>query len=158
MKFDLKELRKLVSLVEEANISEITLEDKEGEKVCIKKGGGYDVAAQPIVQLQPQTQPQQAIAPTQAADSEQVKVEDTSNNVDVVSPMVGTFYAAANPDSAPYVKVGDRVNKGDTLCIVEAMKLFNEIEAEISGTITEVLLNNATPVEYGQVLIKMKPA
>ena len=81
-----------------------------------------------------------------------------SNLIDVTSPMVGTFYRAPAPDAASYVQVGSRVGTGDTLCIIEAMKLMNELEAEVSGTIAEILVENAEPVEYGQPLFRIEPA
>jgi len=83
---------------------------------------------------------------------------DDSNYVPVKSPMIGTFYRASNPDTPPFVQVGDKVEKGQIVCIVEAMKLFNEIESEVSGTIVKVLADNATPVEYDQPLFLVDPA
>jgi acetyl-CoA carboxylase biotin carboxyl carrier protein len=87
--------------------------------------------------------------------------EDTSAGsalLEVTSPMVGTFYRAPAPDAPPYVEVGDRVSKGQTVCILEAMKLMNELECEVSGTIREICVENADPVEYGQVLFRIEPA
>jgi acetyl-CoA carboxylase biotin carboxyl carrier protein len=81
-----------------------------------------------------------------------------SNLVEVTSPMVGTFYRSPSPDSPPFVEVGSKVTTGDTLCIIEAMKLMNELEAELDGTIREVLVQNGEPVEYGQVLFRVEPA
>ncbi|HSR41048.1 MAG TPA: acetyl-CoA carboxylase biotin carboxyl carrier protein, partial [Longimicrobiales bacterium] len=84
--------------------------------------------------------------------------EEGNGLVEVASPMVGTFYRAPAPDAPPYVEVGDRVSKGDTLCIIEAMKLMNELECETPGTIAEIRVENADPVEYGQVLFRIDPA
>ena len=81
-----------------------------------------------------------------------------SNSKEVLSPMPGTFYSAPSPEADPFVKVGDSVKKGDTLCIIEAMKIMNEIEAESSGTISEIVINNGEPVEYNQPLFKIKPS
>lgn len=91
---------------------------------------------------------------------EHIKTDEVNheNSTEIKSPMVGTFYESSSPDSAPYVKVGDKVKKGDILCIVEAMKVMNEIEAEIEGEIIEILVSNESPVEYGQVLFKIKGA
>jgi acetyl-CoA carboxylase biotin carboxyl carrier protein len=94
-------------------------------------------------------------APSQQAPA---KAESTSKKtLDIKSPMIGTFYRSSSPDTPPFVSVGDKVTKGQTVCIIEAMKLFNEIESEISGTIVKVMLENATPVEYDQVLFVVEP-
>jgi acetyl-CoA carboxylase biotin carboxyl carrier protein len=148
MQYDIKELKKLIALVEESKISELSLEDKNGEKVLIKKSNGVEIVASGPVPV-PVVASASAVAPVSVAP---VAVSD-ENEVAIKSPMVGTYYASANPDSPPYVKIGDHVKKGDTIGIVEAMKLFNEIESEVSGTVTKILVNNATPVEYGQPLI-----
>jgi len=79
------------------------------------------------------------------------------NTVDIKSPMIGTFYRSANPDSPPFISVGDKISKGQTVCIIEAMKLFNEIESEVSGTVVKILCENSSPVEYDQVLFVVEP-
>jgi acetyl-CoA carboxylase biotin carboxyl carrier protein len=84
-------------------------------------------------------------------------VAATAKTVDIKSPMIGTFYRSANPDSPPMISVGDKVSKGQTVCIIEAMKLFNEIESEVSGTIVKVMVENSSPVEYDQVLFVVEP-
>jgi acetyl-CoA carboxylase biotin carboxyl carrier protein len=89
---------------------------------------------------------------------EAVPEAPASNLVEITSPMVGTFYRAASPDSDPYVSVGSSISSGDTLCIIEAMKLMNELEAETGGVIREVCVENAEPVEYGQVLFRIEPS
>ena len=91
-------------------------------------------------------------------DSESIKDSKEVNLVEIKSPMPGTFYSSPDPDSAPFVNIGDNVNAGDTVCIVEAMKIMNEIEAESSGTISEIVINNGEPVEYNQPLFKIKPS
>jgi len=157
MKFDLKELKKLITLVEDADISELSLEDKDGEKVSIKKGGGLSV---PSSQFSVVSSPPPPGSPLNIAEPEVTEgpsSEATVGLVAVKSPMVGSFYTAPNPDSPDYVKVGDHVNAGDTVCIVEAMKLFNEIETEISGTVVKINVENMSPVEYGQDLMLIKP-
>jgi len=164
MKFDLKELKRLITLVEEANISELSLEDKEGEKVSIKKGGSISFAnsnSQPV-QMQNFTAPNQTenLQTSQNQNANNISTEKPttpdSELVSINSPMVGTFYTSANPDAPAYIKEGDQIKVGDTVCIVEAMKLFNEIESEVSGIVSKILVKNASTVEYGQPLILVK--
>ena len=166
MKFDLKELKRLITLVEEANISELSLEDKEGEKVSIKKGGSISFANSTSHPIQMQnfssptpTENSQANLTTNP-DSENANTEKSapqdSELVSIKSPIVGTYYASANPDAPAYIKEGDHIKIGDTVCIVEAMKLFNEIESEVSGIVSKILVKNASTVEYGQPLILVK--
>jgi acetyl-CoA carboxylase biotin carboxyl carrier protein len=100
-----------------------------------------------------QTAPQAVTAPPVKAE----KPAASSTTLDIKSPMIGTFYRTANPDSPPFVSVGDKITKGQTVCIIEAMKLYNEIEAEVSGTLVKVMIENATPVEYDQVLFIVEP-
>jgi acetyl-CoA carboxylase biotin carboxyl carrier protein len=100
-----------------------------------------------------------AVGPAPAAAKAAPVPEPTpgKKTVDIKSPMIGTFYRSGNPDSPPFVSVGDKVTKGQTVCIIEAMKLFNEIESEVSGTIVKVLVENSTPVEYDQALFVVEP-
>ena len=107
--------------------------------------------ATPSAQGFAQPAPQQSSAPAKAESGSGRKT------VEIKSPMIGTFYRSSSPDSAPFVSVGDKVSKGQTVAIIEAMKLFNEIESEVSGTVVKVLLENATPVEYDQVLFVVEP-
>ena len=105
-----------------------------------------------------QAQSPTAIAPSAPAALKQEKAAAPGKKTsDIKSPMIGTFYRSANPDSAPFVSVGDKIAKGQTLCVIEAMKLFNEIESEVSGTLVKVMIENATPVEYDQVLFVVEP-
>ena len=147
---DLRKLKKLIDLVEESGISELELTEGE-ESVRISRQG------------QAVQQPQQYTIPQQPAPSIQNDTTTPTANVvkeDVVqesdnaltSPMVGTFYRSSSPEADPYVEVGSTVKKGDTLCIVEAMKLLNEIEADRDGTIKKILVENAQPVEFGEPL------
>ncbi len=150
---DITYIRKLTKLLQSSDLTEI--EVKEGDaSVRITRS-----ATAPLVTTTmpaPQTPPPSP-APAPAAAAVPEPAEEESANT-ITSPMVGTFYQAPSPDADPFVKVGDRVNKGDTLCIIEAMKLMNEIEAEYSGTVTKVLAENAAPVEYGQPLFVIIPA
>ena len=150
---DLRKLKTLIDLVAESDISE--LEVTEGEsKVRIVKSGAPAAQSQ-VVMMQPQAaQPTPAVgmvAPApQAAAAEAAPAEPTGHVVK--SPMVGTFYRSSAPGSAPLVEIGSVVKEGDTVCIIEAMKLFNEIDADASGTIRQVLVENGQAVEFGQPL------
>jgi acetyl-CoA carboxylase biotin carboxyl carrier protein len=157
---DLKDIRQIIKMVEASNISEFELEE-DGIKVKIKKNDSTnpvqisDVqvvtapAPQPVVQTPPK-----AVMPETPIPVQEEKEESTvsDNLIEVRSPMVGTFYRAPSPDADPYIEVGQAVSVGQTLCIVEAMKLMNEIEAEVGGKIVKILAENAQPVEYNQPL------
>jgi len=148
---DLRKIKKLMELLEESGIAEI--EVKEGEE-SIKLSRNITSSAAPLQQMvqQPMMAPQQQA--TQAASQVENKKDDSSNqNRNTVnSPMVGTFYASASPESKPFVTVGQSVKKGDTLCILEAMKMMNQVQAETDGKILEILIDNAEPVEFDQPL------
>ncbi len=159
---DLKEVKQLIKIVENSNISEIEIEE-EGKKLRITKTfpskNGNTVVMPSFQQAMPvQAIPQTAApavlptgeqAPSPISEAEKPR---SSNTVEVRSPMVGTFYRAPSPDADPYVEIGQTVAVGQTLCIIEAMKLMNEIESEVSGKIVDILVENAQPVEYNQVL------
>ncbi|WP_019141942.1 acetyl-CoA carboxylase biotin carboxyl carrier protein [Noviherbaspirillum massiliense] len=148
---DLRKLKTLIDLVAESDIAE--LEVTEGEsKVRIVKSSG----AQPgqVVMMQPQAAPQALAAPVAAPAASQAAPSapaEPQGHV-VKSPMVGTFYRASSPGNPPFVEIGSTVKAGDTLCIIEAMKLLNEIDADASGVIKEILVENGQPVEFGQPL------
>ncbi|MEO7326082.1 MAG: acetyl-CoA carboxylase biotin carboxyl carrier protein [Dokdonella sp.] len=146
---DLRKIKKLIDLLEESNLAE--LEIKEGEEIVrlsrIPKGM---VSAFPAAAPQ-QVQPVHvAAAPAAASAPAPAEEKSTPEGHVVKAPMVGTFYASANPESAVYVKVGQAVKAGDTLGIIEAMKMFNQIEADISGTVRAILVNNGQPVEFDE--------
>lgn len=165
-----QEIRELIKLVDQSCIDEFVYEI-DGSKITMKKNIAPVVpAVQPVVQAaapavtEVQTVPTAAIstAPVQEVRQEAPKEEasnqqDTSNLHKITSPMVGTFYASPTPDADAYVKAGSVVTKDSIVCIVEAMKLFNEIEAEVNGEIVEVLVKNGQLVEYGQPLFLVKP-
>ena len=151
MKFDLEYLEKLANIVYENDLSEITLEDDE-RAVCLRREKQQVVqAAAPMVM--PATVTSQVVAPSVKPATEEVKIESAPKGTPITAPMVGTFYSAPSPDAAPFVKVGDTVSAGQVVCIIEAMKLMNEIEAEVSGKITEICVKNGESVEFGQVLM-----
>lgn len=148
---DMRKLKTLVDLVSESNISELEITEAEGKVRIVKAGYGVPTtmmmpAAAPMMM---QAAPQAAAAPAADAAAEAAPVQ--TGHV-VKSPMVGTFYRSSAPGSAAYVEVGAVVKEGDTLCIIEAMKLLNEIDADKSGTITQILVENGQPVEFGQPL------
>jgi acetyl-CoA carboxylase biotin carboxyl carrier protein len=160
---DAKDIKRLLDAVKEAEISELVLETGD-YKLTVKRGTEQSVVYASPVQHAPQPAPQPVSPPaqeTQAAPAAPGAAPQApaarSNLVDVTAPIVGTFYAAPSPDAPVFVKVGDRVEPGKVLCIIEAMKLMNEIEAEVSGTIAEILVRNEDPVEYGQILFRIEP-
>lgn len=148
---DLRKLKTLIDLVQASGVSELEITE-EGEKVRIVNKP-VSVASQPAVVEVPQPvyRPAEPAAAPAAAPTPAPKAAAPSGT-QVTSPMVGTFYRAPSPGADPFVQVGSQVKKGDTLCIIEAMKLLNEIEAEVSGTVKEILVDNAQPVEFGQAL------
>ena len=163
MTLKMHEIRELIQLIDESSIDEFELE-KDGEKVAIRKVKP-EVVTQQVASpaFVPSVAPQ-AVAPA-AVQQEQspapvpAKEESTDTNLHkIVSPMVGTFYRASSPEAGPYVNEGDSVNNKTVVCIVEAMKLMNELEAEVNGTIVEVLAENGQLVEYGQPLFLVKPS
>lgn len=160
----IQEIREIIKLIDQSNIDEF-LYEHEGSKIKLKKQGEQIMVSAPVA-AQPQAV--QAAAPVAAAPAavevkaetpapvkETPKVED-ENLHKITSPMVGTFYASPSPDAAAYVQAGDKVGENSVVCIVEAMKLFNEIEAEVKGEIVEVLADNGQLVEYGQPLFLVK--
>ena len=147
---DLRKLKTLIDLVSESNISELEITETEG-KVRIVKGGG----AAPVQYVQTVAAPAAAPAagaPAAPALASAPAVEAAPAGHAVKSPMVGTFYRSSSPGAAAFVEIGSKVNEGDTICIIEAMKILNEIEADKSGTITQILGENGQAVEYGQPL------
>ncbi len=150
MKFDLDYLEKIASIIYENDLSEIKLEEDK-KSVCFKRE--KQTAAQPYVPaVMPTTVTSQVISPVQSKKDDKPK-QNQHKGIPITSPMVGTFYASPSPDEPPFVKIGDTVAIGQVVCIIEAMKLMNEIEAEASGKITEICVNNGDSVEFGQVLM-----
>jgi acetyl-CoA carboxylase biotin carboxyl carrier protein len=147
MKFDLEYLKKLANIVYENDLSEITLEDDE-KAVCFKREKN-----QPVLQAVPAVIPSTVTSQVVSSPKKETKSEDTHKGTPIKSPMVGTFYSAPSPDDAPFVKVGDNISIGQIICIIEAMKLMNEIEADASGKVTEICVKNGDSIEFGQVLM-----
>lgn len=146
---DLRKLKTLIDLVSESNVSELEITEAEG-KVRIVKGGGAVVqqAAAPVAMAPPAVS---AAPVAQAAAAQPAPAPEPTGHI-VKSPMVGTFYRASAPGAKSFVEVGSQVKEGETVCIIEAMKILNEIEADKSGTITQILCENGQAVEYGQPL------
>ena len=151
---DLRKLKTLIDLVAESSISELEITEAEG-RVRIVKAPPPSAQPAPVAQVVqiPASQPAAAAqAPAAAAPAQQAAAPAPSRGKTVKSPMVCTLYRAPNPEADPFVTVGSTVKVGDTLCIIEAMKLMNEIESEFAGTVVEILVENGQPIEYGQPL------
>jgi acetyl-CoA carboxylase biotin carboxyl carrier protein len=144
---DLRKLKKLIDLVQESGIAELEITEGE-EKVKIVKGGVVSMTAAPSAVM---ALPAAAPVPSATAAAPPHPAEVQEGHV-VKAPMVGTFYRSSSPDAKPFVEVGQTVKEGDTICIIEAMKLMNEIEADASGSVKAILVENGQPVEYGQPL------
>jgi acetyl-CoA carboxylase biotin carboxyl carrier protein len=153
--FDVRKVRKFIELMNEHDLAEIDLRQGD-QRIRLRRGPEtVAVAAAPSI---PTAAAHSPIAHPAQADKTGATEADEGNTIVIRSPMVGTFYAAANPESAPFVKVGDQVGPETTVCIVEAMKVFNEIPAECSGRILAALVQNGDPVEFGQPLFRVEPS
>jgi acetyl-CoA carboxylase biotin carboxyl carrier protein len=162
---DFQQLRELLSAIAQTDITELSLKSDDFE-LKVKKGFGPSASELvPVVQTTVTTPSAPPViapvtTPPSVAASEPIPAPSKAEQqkwVEVISPMVGTFYRASAPDEPPFVAVGETINKGDTVCIIEAMKLMNEIEAEVAGEIVEILVENGEPVEFGQVLMRVNP-
>ncbi|WP_047979950.1 acetyl-CoA carboxylase biotin carboxyl carrier protein [Ornithinibacillus contaminans] len=159
----IQELREIIKLVDQSSINEFSYE-VEGTKVSMKKlTEGVAISAEPRVHIEKEVTSsvpvQAAVEPVKQETLEAAEAPQASSvsyDKEITSPMVGTFYSSPNPESDPFVSVGSTVTKDTVVCIVEAMKLFNEIEAEVAGEIVEVLVENGELVEYGQPLFRVK--
>lgn len=173
MQLEFSELRDLLTTLDQTEIEELTLKAADFELTIRRRSPLAAGEFAPVVAVGPVSAPSPEplpppiaappspapVAPPQDAPVESVPPPSSTSGrlLEITSPMVGTFYRAPAPDEPPYVEVGDRVRVGQTVCIVEAMKLMNELESEVSGTIVEILIENADPVEFGQVLMRVKP-
>ena len=173
----ISEIQELIKFVSKSGVSEVEIEDKDF-KINIKtpshkrgKANANSQEPQLVTQMVPAQMPMQQQMPAQAqpqanppADSgkpaaaqEETKPKEEANYVEIKSPMIGTFYRRPSPDKAEFVKVGDTIEKGDVVCVIEAMKLFNEIESEVSGKIVKVLADDSSPVQYDEALFLVEP-
>ena len=146
---DIRKVKKLIELLDESGIAEIEITEGE-EAVRISRYPTGVAMAQAPVMAPAAPQAPAAAAPSAAAQPAEAPAD--AEGYLVSAPMVGTFYSSSSPGAAPYVQVGDRVSEGDTLCIIEAMKMMNQIEADVSGTVKSIRVQNGDPVEYGQTL------
>lgn len=144
-----KEIKNMIDFIAKSGLAEVNIET-EAFKIKVKRDTEGTVIATPAVAPVP--------TPVPAPAAKAPAAEDSSRYKEITSPMIGTFYRSPKPEDPAFVNVGDTVGVGDKVCIVEAMKLFNEIESEISGTIVKVLVENASPVEFGQPLFLIDPA
>lgn len=171
---NLEEIQELIKFVAKAGVNEVEIEQKDF-KITIKSDSlakkktnqlpekvvqqiPVGLPQQPVQPVVQQPQVQQAAPANPAAKEAKPESDGNENYVTIKSPMIGTFYRASNPETPPFVQVGDSIAKGDTICIVEAMKLFNEIEAEVSGKIVKVLVDDASPIEFDQPLFLVDPS
>jgi acetyl-CoA carboxylase biotin carboxyl carrier protein len=158
------EIRDLIDFISKSGLNEVNIETKE-LKLNVKREPDQKVFksspaithSAPIHTVAPVSVPAAAAPSTPSVPKADVAAASGKKTIEIKSPMIGTFYRSASPDSAVFVSVGDKITKGQTVCIIEAMKLFNEIESEVSGTIVKIPLENATPVEYDQVLFVVEP-
>ncbi len=153
-----KEIRDLIDYIKSTGLEEVNIET-ETFKIKIKRSS--EVVSQPHYSpptTLPQSLPKQSIEPLSEGAVSSSKLTEDEKYITIKSPMIGTIYMAPNPESPNFLKVGDVVKSGDTVCVIEAMKLFNEIEAEISGTVVKILAENANPVEYDQPLFLIDPS
>ena len=159
----IKEIQDLINFISESGLNEVNIET-EDIKLMIRKDAEVQQTiverSAPAAATAPVPVATPAPAPAAPASTEPASGGDAApaNAVEIKSPMIGTFYRSANPDSPPFIKVGDKVTKGQTVCIVEAMKLFNGIESEVSGTVIKVVTEDASPVEYDQPLFLVDPS
>jgi acetyl-CoA carboxylase biotin carboxyl carrier protein len=159
----IKEIRDLIDFISQSELNEVNIETTDF-KISVKKSPDIHVSSNEV--MQPKTSSGKEHIKSSdygeeqevAEESEEVKQEEKPNLKEIKSPMIGTFYRAPNPESPSFVEPGDQIRPGQTVCIIEAMKLFNEIEAEISGTIVKILVENATPVEFDQPLFLVEPS
>ena len=168
---DLTELRELLTALNKTDIAELILKSddfeltvrrglrSESEHPSLGQAAADPISAQVMVAPLPVAEANRSLEGL--SDTSAISVAPPTNDrrsVDILSPMVGTFYRSPGPDESPFVEVGDRVRAGQTVCIIEAMKLMNELEAEVTGEVVEILIQNGQPVEYGQPLMRVNPA
>ena len=164
---DLKQIHELIKIINKSNIGEISIEDKDGKVTIKQKKDERPIPVtvpQQVYTVAPEVQQSTTPPPTPAASSNtplattEPQPEKTDNYITIKSPMIGTFYRRPSPDKPNFVEVGTKIEPGKVVCIVEAMKLFNEIESEISGKIVKILVEDNSPVEFDQPLFLVEPA
>ena len=153
-------IKEIIYMLENSNVNEIEVKSWFNKIKVTKKPSILNVDSSKVSSQNVPVSSTNLISSDNDTSKQEHKIEttDVSNLVEVKSPMPGTFYSSPDPESAPFASIGDTVNPGDTICIVEAMKIMNEIQAEDSGVVEEILIQNASPVEFDQVLFKLKPS
>jgi acetyl-CoA carboxylase biotin carboxyl carrier protein len=154
---NLKELKEMIELMNENGLTELEIE-RDGTKIKLKKTGEQAVNVQPMSYAIPTTPATVGRAPVASSAAEAAAPAVNGNLKEIKSPMVGTFYRAPSPEAASFIEIGQTVEVGQVVCIVEAMKLMNEIKSEVRGKIIEICVDNAEPVEFGQVLFRVDPS
>ena len=150
---DIRKIKKLIEMLEESNLEEIEIQEGEESVRLVKNKPNNLLSSQPVYTESIQTIEDRPTERSKEESEEPAEDEDSGDLIN--SPMVGTFYASASPGSKPFVSVGDHVNEGDVVCIVEAMKMMNEIKSEFSGEVLSINVENSQPVEYGQTLFEI---
>ena len=150
----IKEIQEIINFIKKSDLDDVSIET-ENIKIRVKKNNGNITNIEQPKVVKTEIQPQ---APPVENKISEEKKENTSNNIIIKSPMIGTFYRSPNPESDPFVSEGDSIKVGQTICIVEAMKLFNDIESEVSGKIVKILVDDNSPVEYDQPLFEVDPS
>ena len=151
---NLKEIKELITLMNDNDLTEIEVE-REGTKIKLKKGNGDFI--EPVISRQPAVYSAEPSSAAKLAEASSSAAALGANKKEIVSPMVGTFYRSPSPETPPFIEVGQTVEVGQVVCIVEAMKLMNEIKSEVRGKVVEAPIENAQPVEYGQTLFVIEP-
>ncbi len=154
---DIRKVKKLIELLDESGIAEIEISEGDDSVRISRYAQGAAPAVMPAPVAAPVPAPIAAPAPSAESVATPAAVESADEGTTITAPMVGTYYASSSPGAAPFVQVGDKVSVGDTLCIIEAMKMMNQIEAEVEGTIKSIRVQNGDPVEYGEVLFVIDP-
>ncbi len=164
-----RKIKELIELVETSGISELEVHFFGGRKVVIRKHSSGTVPVQFPVEAssapitasapipQPAAKPQQETISQSPEPAQEQKEKEEDKYIEIKSPMVGTFYRKPSPDSKPYIEVGEHISKGQVVCLIEAMKLFNEVKAEISGKLVKIVVEDGSPVEFGQTLLLLEP-
>jgi len=152
---DLKDIKAIIDLMKKNSVSEFELE-KQGFKIKLKRGGGNGGGQYEDISSAPYVPPVLSISPVPVSAS-QPQIASPSNELEIKSPMIGTFYRSPSPEAGTYIEIGSEVNPDTVVCIIEAMKVMNEIKSEVKGVVTQILMENAKPVEFGQPLFKVRP-
>lgn len=156
MPVDFDRIRELLDTLAQTDVTELTLKCEDFD-LTVRRGEAAPPARSPVPESEAPIVPPSPVPPAPPAESTPPALPKDEKWEEIVSPMVGTFYRAPAPNDPPYVNVGDRIRPTQVVCIIEAMKLMNEIEAEVGGEVTEILVQNGEPVEYGQVLMRVRP-